>query len=80
MAKDSGGSFITGFLVGGIVGMINSISINFNDMLFQNYILFGITALFVLLIFSLNKIGRLSGLIFISIYFIFIFLNFKTFN
>ena len=75
-----GSNIINVLLVGGFIASINSIMINFNNMLNQSIILLFLTLLFILTIILLKKIGKFIGVIFISIYFIFIYLNFITAN
>jgi len=75
-----GSNIINILLVGGILGLISNVQVNFSNMFYHNSILLLLTLFFIIVIVSLNKIGRYLGIIFISIYFIFIYLNFTIVN
>ena len=60
----------------GISGLIQTIYFDYNDLMIYNYIMLLFTMIFVFMIYILNNIRSVYGLLFISIYFIFIYLNF----
>ena len=71
-----GSNIINILLVGGVLGLISRVQVDFNNMFYHNSILLFLTLLFIIVIVSFKKIGRFLGIIFISIYLIFIYLNF----
>ena len=71
-----GSNIINILLVGGVLGLISRVQVDFSNMLYHNSILLFLTLLFIIVIVSLKKMGRFLGIIFISIYLIFIYLNF----
>ena len=60
----------------GISGLIQTIYFNYNDLIIYNYLMLSLTIVFVFMIYILKNIYRIYGLLFISVYFIFIYLNF----
>ena len=75
-----GSNIINILLVGGTLGLISNVQVNFHEMFYHNSILLSLTLLFIIVVVFLKKIGRFFGIIFISIYFIFIYLNFIIAN
>ena len=71
-----GSNIINILLVGGVLGLISRVQVDFSNMFYHNSILLFLTLLFIIVIVSLKKMGRFLGIIFISIYLIFIYLNF----
>ena len=71
-----GSNIINILLVGGVLGLISRVQVDFSNMFYHNSILLFLTLLFIIVIVCLKKIGRFLGIIFISIYLIFIYLNF----
>ena len=71
-----GSNIINILLVGGVLGLISRVQVYFSNMFYHNSILLFLTLLFIIVIVSLKKMGRFLGIIFISIYLIFIYLNF----
>ena len=67
-------------LVGGISALIRNIDVEFNQIIVHSNLLISITLILILLILFSKKITRLFGIIFISIYLIFILINFYDFN
>ena len=60
----------------GISSLISTIYFSYEELFIYNYLMLFITIIFVLIIFLLKKIHKAYGLLFISVYFIFIYLNF----
>ena len=71
-----GSNIINIVVVGGFLSFIKDIQIQFDGIIIHSFILLFLTLLFVFSILVLQKISRLLGLVFISIYFLFIFINF----
>ena len=64
----------------GLSSMIKEIQLSYNNLFFYNNYMLTITILIVLLILIFKKLDRFFGLLFISIYFVFIYLNFYINN
>jgi len=67
-------------LVGGVSSLIRNINIDFNQIILHSNLLVLVTIVLILLILFSKKISRIFGIIFISIYLIFILINFYNFN
>jgi len=73
-----GSNIINILLIVGLSSIVRPIDLNFN-LISQHLIILAIlTILLILIAYMLNKINRFSGYFFISIYFIFIYINFLT--
>ena len=71
-----GSNIINIVVVGGFLSLIKNIQVQFQNISNHALILLFLTILFVFSTLILPKISRLLGIIFISIYFLFIFINF----
>ena len=60
----------------GISSLINTIYFRYEELFIYNYLMLFITIIFILIIYLLKNIHKIYGLLFISVYFIFIYLNF----
>ena len=61
---------------GGISCIIKDIFVNYNDFILYNNLMLLITIILILIILFSKKIHKIFSLLFISIYFIFIYMNF----
>ena len=59
-----------------ISSLINTIYFSYEELFIYNYLMLFITIIFILIIYLLKNIHKIFGLLFISVYFIFIYLNF----
>ena len=75
-----GSNIFNVLLVGGISSIIANINISFHQISIHLILLLSITLALTLLIILLKKINKVFGIIFISIYLIFILINFYNFN
>ena len=73
-----GSNIINILLIIGLSSIVRPISLNYNLISEHLIILSILTILLILTTYMLNKINRISGYFFISIYFIFIYINFLT--
>ena len=71
-----GSNILNVFLVLGSAIIINPINLNFNLIKEHLLILFIITILLISILYVFKKLNRITGYIFICIYFIFIYINF----
>ena len=60
----------------GISSLISTIYFSYEELFIYNYLMLFITIVFILIIYLLKNIHKAYGLLFISVYFIFIYLNF----
>ena len=72
-----GSNIINILLVVSLSSLVNPIHIDFQLIKIHLILLMFTTMLFLALIYTFNKIDRIMGCIFISIYFIFIYINFS---
>jgi len=71
------GSNITNIIfAAGISSLIQTVYFNYSELVIYNFLMLCISMLFLLIVYFLKNIYRAYGLLFISIYFIFIYLNF----
>ena len=73
-----GSNIINILLIVGLSSIVRPIGLNYNLISEHLIILSILTILLILTAYMLNKINRISGYFFISIYFIFIYINFLT--
>ncbi len=64
----------------GLSSIIREIQFNYNNLFFYNNYMLVITSLIIIIIIIFKKLDRFFGLLFISIYFVFIYLNFYINN
>tara|TARA_Y100000590_G_scaffold465789_1_gene639090 strand:+ start:3251 stop:4192 length:942 start_codon:yes stop_codon:yes gene_type:complete len=60
----------------GISSLIKTIYFNYSELIIYNYLMLLTSIAFILIIYFLKNVHKTFGLLFISIYFIFIYLNF----
>ena len=73
-----GSNIINILLIVSLSSIVNPIKINFNLISEHLIILAILTILLILIVYIMKRINRISGYFFISIYFIFIYINFLT--
>jgi cation:H+ antiporter len=60
----------------GISSLIHTVYFDYSELMVYNYIMLFVSIIFILMIYLLKNIHKVYGLLFISVYFIFIYLNF----
>ena len=60
----------------GISSLIHTVYFDYTEVMIYNYIMLFVSIIFILMIYLLKNIHKVYGLLFISVYFIFIYLNF----
>ena len=64
----------------GLSSLVKTMYFNYNDLVFYNNYMILLTSLLVISLLVFNKMNKKFGLLFISIYFVFIYLNFYISN